>query len=550
MRGDVRLVCAPLLAALVIGGSVQARGNGMPGAGGIGDPYYPALGNGGYDARHYALDLAVDMAHDRVTATTTIEAVANQDLSRFSLDFTGFTISNLTIDGARVTYSRQGHKLVITPAHALPRGARFTVAVSYGGTPAPLTQRTSLTIGTPTLGWNDFGDGVYVANEPNGAESWFPVDDHPLDKATYSFAISVAKPWVAVANGLLLSTVSHGGSVTYNWRESRPMASYLAQVDIGHLVERQSSGPGGLPIRSFYPANQVTQDATLFARVPAMIGYFDRILGPYPFEAYGVVVAASNFNWAMENQTLSLFSQKVLISNQEGAQEGIAHELAHQWFGDSVSLKDWRDIWLNEGFATYLSWLWLEHIHDTSLLQHRLRQSYARLKEAPLLDTLLRNPRLPGQRVLQVLGELLRLDGSPMPDAQILGNMGGLSVNQLTSARALRLFNLRPGTADAEAIHNLALSSAPASPPPSDLFAASVYNRGALTLYALRQRVGDATFFAILRAYATRYRYANADTADFIAIANMVSGKDLTPLLHAWLYDPRMPTLPELEGKT
>jgi hypothetical protein len=122
MRGDVGLVCAPLLAALVIGGNVQARGNGAPGAGGIGDPYYPALGNGGYDARQYALDLAVDMAHDRVTATTTIEAVASQDLSRFSLDFTGFTITNLTIDGARVSYSRQGHKLVITPAHALSRG--------------------------------------------------------------------------------------------------------------------------------------------------------------------------------------------------------------------------------------------------------------------------------------------------------------------------------------------------------------------------------------------------------------------------------------------
>jgi aminopeptidase N len=446
-------------------------------------------------------------------------------------------------------YSRQERKLIITPAHALPRGKRFTVAVAYSGTPKPLAQATSLTIGTPALGWHNFGAGVYVANEPNGAESWFPVDDHPADKATYDFAITVAKPWVAVANGLLLGTVSHGGTVTYNWRESRPMASYLAQVDIGHFVERQSRGPNGLPIRSFYPANQASQDAALFAHVPAMVGYFAGILGPYPFEAYGVVVVASDFTWAMENQTLSLFSRKVLTSNQEGAQEGIAHELAHQWFGDSVSLKHWRDIWLNEGFATYMSWLWLEHIHDTSLLRHRLRQSYARLKEAPLLDTLLQHPRLPGSRVLQLLGELLRLDGSPMSNAQILGNMGGLSVNQLTSARALRLFNLRPGTADATALHQLALSSAPASPLPSNLFADSVYYRGALTLYALRQRVGDATFFRILRAYATRYRYANADTVDFIAVANATSGRNLTPLLHAWLYNAAMPTLPELEGK-
>jgi aminopeptidase N len=396
------------------------------------------------------------------------------------------------------------------------------------------------------VGWYNDGQQTYVADETSGAEAWYPVNDHPLDKATYTFRITVPKPYMAVANGLPQGTIAHGAGTTYVWQSRFPMASYLAEVAVGRFTLLRSMGPHGLPILTYAPAAVAAPAADRFKQVPQMIAYFESLLGPYPFEAYGAILTDTNFRWALETQTRSLFSQTVLILNPHVAQEGISHELAHQWFGDSVSLKDWRDIWLNEGFATYMSWLWLEHSHDRAYLAGLMRSQYGYLLEAPLVDTLLQHPNLSGPQVLRILRTLFQPGGHPVADAEILRDMGLTSVSQLTSARALGLLGIRPGSPDAQGFHENAHYSAPATPPRNDLFSGSVYNRGAMTLQALRLRVGDSTFFRILRTYATRYRYANANTADFIAVANAVSGKNLTPLFQTWLYANTVPPMPAL----
>jgi len=549
MSRQSRAGAALLLAGLLLpgaGANPTARADLGPasaaaGAGTIGDPYYPNLGNGGYDARHYTLDLKVDVRRDTISGTVTMDAVATENLRSLSLDFASFRISAVTVNHAPAAYRHRSRKLCITLPHAVAAGQSIIVSITYAGTPT--------LIATPSGdgGWHGTGTGSFVTSEPDGAEGWFPVNDHPRDKATYTFRITVPRPFVAVANGLPAGTTAAGDAVTYTWQVRHSMASYLATVAIGRFTASRSTGPDGLPILSYYPPALATRAQAVFARLPALIAYFERILGPFPFEAYGMILEDTALPYALETQTRSLFGRAVLSYIPDRAQEGISHELAHQWFGDSVSLKSWRDIWLNEGFATYLSWLWLEHIRARDYLSAIMRGQYAYILEAPAYDTLLTHPTARGLPVLRLMTKILRAQDHPMSDAALIGAMGLTSVEQVNATRALGfLGNTRPGSADARSFHELARSSAPALPPRTDLFPQSVYVRGAMTLQALRLRVGDAAFFRILRDYATRYHDANASTADFIAVASAISGQNLTAFFQTWLYAPAAPPMPAL----
>ena len=321
----------------------------MPGVGrdSIGDSFYPELGNAGYDVLHYTLDLSVDMASDTITSSATLSANALQDLEGFNLDFKGFTINSLEVNGTAANYTRSGHELQITPSQSLKSGQNFTVTVAYGGVPETASEGSSLKIG-----WTRYSKGVYVASEPSGAALWYPVNDHPCDKATYTLRVSVSKPYAVAANGTLQNTIEEGNLRTYIWETRDPVASYLVTVNIAEFDRQDTQGPGGLPIRSYFPRGMEAAARAPFNRMPDMIAFFNGKFGPYPFEAYGAVVADENIGFALETQTLSLFGRQV-GNARVSSEEAIAHELAHQWFGDSVSLKTWKDIWLNEGFATY-----------------------------------------------------------------------------------------------------------------------------------------------------------------------------------------------------
>ncbi len=465
------MILALLAAALTVG---VARAEGpAQGSDGIGDSLYPQLGNGGYDALHYTLTLSVDMPTDTLSGTVTMEANALQDLSAFNLDFHGFEISQLTVDGAPAKYSRTSHELTIEPARPLTKGEHFTTAVTYSGSP----DETPSSDGLPT-GWTHYDKGVFVASEPAGAAGWYPVNDHPLDKAAYTFRITVPKPYVVAANGLLKQTIDNGDTLTYVWETDKLLASYLATVNIAQFKVQTDKGPNGLPIRSYFPSDATADETQPFARTADMIDYFSGLFGPYPFEAYGVVMADTDLGFALETQTLSLFGRTSASRRRARGtplEEIAAHELSHQWFGDSVSLKDWRDIWLNEGFATYCEFLWEDHVSGGTVMSTVMRNIY---------------------RVV------------------------------------VRDENSASGTLD--------------SPPATDLFNENVYFRGALTLHALRVRVGDDIFFRILRTYAERYRYGNAATADFIAVAEEISGQKLGSFFDAWLNQRATPDIPEM----
>ncbi|SDS97260.1 Peptidase family M1 [Friedmanniella luteola] len=336
-----------------------------------GDPYFPAAGNGGYQVRHYDLSLRYTPASRSLTGRARIEVTTRrEDLRSFSLDLRDLTVSSVRVDGRPADFRQEGPELVVTPGHVLRARQRFTVDVRYGGTTGQPTDATGA-----LYGWVSHPDGAFVANEPDGASTWFPVNDAPYDKATYAFRIRVPEGTVAVANGDLLGTRTRAGWTTSRWSAEEPMASYLAMAASGNYVLTASRTADGLPIVNAVDADLSPTDqaetAEVLARQPEMIAYFAGLFGPYPFGSFGAVVDDDeDADYALENQTRPIYSGPP----SEGT---VAHELAHQWYGDSVTPERWRDIWLNEGFATYAEWLWTEHRGGASV-QEQFDTAYAR----------------------------------------------------------------------------------------------------------------------------------------------------------------------------
>lgn len=331
---------------------------------GAGDSRYPELGNGGYDVAHYSIDLTFDPAPNQVSALVEIDAMATEALSAFSLDFLGFDVLEVSVDGESVTYERRGGELIITPTTPLATDQSFVTAIRYEGTPQPIPSQA-----LPfEVGWRTSPDGdAYVIAEPDGARSWLPLNDHPIDKATYTFNITVPEPLVAAANGTLVDRITDLGWSTWVWDSPSPMASYLATVVVGDfeiIADEAATRSSGFAVRNVLPPDLAAAPPPALATQSEMIAFFEQLLGPYPFAAYGIAVV-DGFEAALENQTLSIFGRD-FVTNSQFFETVLVHELAHQWFGNSVTPADWGDIWLNEGFATYAEWLWVEHTRGNS----------------------------------------------------------------------------------------------------------------------------------------------------------------------------------------
>ncbi len=344
-----------ILTALIVLLTVTIASAQQPGADGVGDRLYPQLGNGGYDVEHYDISLRFAPEENHISVRTVIEATATEDLRSFNLDLHGLTVESVTVDGADADFERVDSELIIMPEKSLVDGAGFAVAVDYSGVPEPIVDP-----GVPfvKLGWQAWEDGYFGAvSEPSGAMNWFPSNNHPSDKASYTMRITVPDGLTAAANGVLTEvTVNHDATRAFIWEMSDPMASYLTIVAVGDFVRfRDDSGP--VPIRNYFPAGLDADIVSGFDVTQEIMTWLIDLIGPYPFAEYGVVVLPG-FPTALETQTLSVFG------DGEPDPLVIVHELVHQWFGNSVSPARWQDIWLNEGFATFFMALYLEEIED------------------------------------------------------------------------------------------------------------------------------------------------------------------------------------------
>jgi aminopeptidase N len=323
------------------------------------DPYYPAKGDPRFDALHYGLDLRWAPAVRRLHGTATIRFRAMRDTSALQLDLGHpLTVSSVRLDGHRIR-STHPHNHLNLQTGPLVRRSRHTLRITYAGTPRPVrapTTRSDLV----TVGWTTTRSrSVWTMQEPFGAFTWYPVNDHPSDKALYDARIDAPGRWVGIFNGDLRSRTRQGGRTVTRWHLASPAASYLITIAIGNYVHRSDTGPHGLPITYWVPASR-TRLVRPLRDLPSMVGWLESKLGRYPFDRIGAVVVPSDS--AMETQTLLTMGRQAY--HRSDFRQVILHELAHQWYGDTVTPNNWKDLWLNESFAMYTQVQWAAHHGD------------------------------------------------------------------------------------------------------------------------------------------------------------------------------------------
>lgn len=450
MSRSSRFLLALFAALALVGGAIASA---APAPKQPSEPFFPRSGNRGYDVKHYDVTLGYQPRSGMLTARDVIEARATSGLSKFSLDLDGLKVTSVSVDGEAAKYGRGRGKVKIVPAVRIPKGKPFTVELRYQGVPRKVIDPD----GSPE-GWYRTKDGAVGVGEPVGTAAWLACNNAPRDKASLDIEITVPSGLKAVSNGRLVSRQKVGGRTRWSWSEPSPMATYLALVDIGKgkLV---TGHVGKLPTWTLIDPKLVKASRAAIDSLPEIIRWESHIYGPYPFSSAGSVVDVADLEYALETQSRPIYAFAPDRTT-------VVHETAHQWFGDSVSLERWPNIWLNEGFATWTQWYYAEK-HGGRTAQ----QVFAKLYRKPASATGFWDP----------------------PSG-------------------------RPGQA-------------------KNLFAVSTYVRGAMTLQALRDKIGTRDLLRIMRTWVTENRYGHGDIEEFIALANEVSGRNLQGFFQRWLFD-------------
>ncbi|MEU9453237.1 M1 family metallopeptidase [Streptomyces sp. NPDC048277] len=440
---------------------------------GVGDRLFPYLGNPGYDVASYDLSFTYPGSNDKpLQAVTTIDAWATTDLDRLNLDFAHGKVESVQVDGRPAAFASADEDLVVTPDRPLRQGSWTRITVKHTSDPVPAKGQDG--------GWVRTTDGLAMANQADAAHLVFPCNDHPSDKAMFTFHITAPNGYTVVANGLPTDSARTGRTTTWTYRTQHPMATELAQVSIGRSAVLHRAGPHGLPVRDVVPSADVKKLEPWLAKTPDQIAWMESKVGPFPFETYGVLMAQAATGFELETQTLSLFEKNLFTEPAYPKwyiESIMVHELSHQWFGDSVSPHVWSDVWLNEGHATWYEELYAEEKGHQPMI-NRMKAAYG-------------------------ASDRWRAEGGPpaMPKPPKPGQKIGI-------------------------------------------FRPNIYDGAALALYALRQEIGKPAFERLERIWVQRHKDGTATTADYVHLASAVANRDLTGFFDAWLYGAKTPPMP------
>jgi len=411
-----------------------------------------------------------------ITATTTITANAPVALRSFGLDFKGLTVNGVTVNGTAATWKRlqdtalDSYKLVITPA--APVTGTFTVVVRYSGTPETYLFHGGFDMLQGWLPDKSYCDGPDTrlpdggftgVGQPAGTFTWYPNNSTPDDKATYTTRLTAPTGWSAVGVGRLTAkTAVAGGQTQWVWDETMPTTTFLTLASFGQFTEQTASITAGgktIPVWA-YTAPALDQGmggwTTLRQQLTDIVTWGVGRFGPYPPDAAGYVLAPLGVGWALETQGRPLMTQPFHTAD-------LVHEYVHQWAGNSVTVADWSDLWMPEGFATYAQWLWTE-------------------------------------------------------------DHGG---DKATAMAQWTWFN--------QPYNSAYWWFAPGKPKADQLWGKWTYYGGAIAWAALRAGVGDATFDQIVKTWLSRYQNSTCSTAQFVALAQEISGRDLSRWQTDWL---------------
>jgi aminopeptidase N len=338
-----------------------------------GDPYVPGHGDRSYSVEHYDLDISYKVRGNHLEGDATLHCRALEELSTVAVDLHALRPRKVTVDGRPpARHGHAGGRLTVRPANPIPRGSAFELRVRYAGSPRPVPSKL-----LGAAGWEELTDGVIVASQPHGAPSWFPCNDRPDDKATYSFTLTTQAGYHVAATGEPTGTRRRGSSTTWSFEQRMPMATYLASVQIGRYDAVILEAPVPLVRVTPRPPDPAGYDAA-FGDQPRMMEYFASLFGPYPFPSYTCVITDDDLEIPLEAQGLSTFGRNFMVDDWNAIRL-VAHELSHQWFGNAVTIGAWRDIWLHEGFACYAEWLWSQEC-GSEPTQARAAEHHRRLR--------------------------------------------------------------------------------------------------------------------------------------------------------------------------